>query len=110
MEDLLEEIVGEIRDELDEEPATLVKVPGDDNAWEVDARLKMDDLRGIGVLVESEDAAEPIGAVLLEKLGRLPRKGDKVDIAGNAVGIVSALSRRRITRVRVRIEPRPAAA
>ncbi|HWL86787.1 MAG TPA: hemolysin family protein [Polyangiaceae bacterium] len=109
MEDLLEEIVGEIRDELDEEPATLVKVPGDEQAWEVDARVKMDDLRAIGVVVESEDAAEPIGAVLLGKLGRLPRKGDSVDIAGNAVGIVSALSRRRITRVRVRITPRPAA-
>ena len=110
MEDLLEEIVGEIRDELDEEPATLVKVPGDEQAWEVDARLKMDDLRSIGVHVDSEDAAEPIGAVLLEKLGRLPRKGDSVAIAGNAVGIVSALSRRRITRVRIRIATQPAAA
>ncbi|WP_394823756.1 hemolysin family protein [Pendulispora albinea] len=110
MEDLLEEIVGEIRDELDEEPAALVKVPGDEQAWEVDARLKMDDLRAIGVQVESEDAAEPIGAVLLEKLGHLPRKGDSAAIAGNAVGIVSALSRRRITRVRIRIAPQPAAA
>lgn len=110
MEDLLEEIVGEIRDELDEEPAALVKVPGDEHAWEVDARLKMDDLRAIGVLVENDDAAEPIGAVLLEKLGRMPRKGDSVAIAGNAVGIVSALSRRRIIRVRIRITPQPAAA
>jgi CBS domain containing-hemolysin-like protein len=109
MEDLLEEIVGEIRDELDEEPARLVKVQGEE-AWDVDARAPMDELRPIGVAVEADDAAEPVGAVLVNRLGRLPRKGDQVSIAPNAVGIVSSLSRRRITRVRVRlVPPTPAA-
>jgi CBS domain containing-hemolysin-like protein len=108
MEDLLEEIVGEIRDELDEEPAHLVKVQGEE-AWEVDARAPMDELRPLGVVVDAEDAGEPIGAVLLERLGRLPRKGDQVAIAENAVGIVTTLRLRRITRVRVRVTPLPAA-
>jgi CBS domain containing-hemolysin-like protein len=105
MEDLLEEIVGEIRDEFDEEPEVVIKVKDEENAWDVDARARMDELRAIGVQVEEGDSAEPVGAVMLERLGRLPRKGDKLDLAPNAIGIVTALSRRRITRIRVRVTP-----
>ena len=105
MEDLLEEIVGEIRDEFDQEPARVVKVVGEENAWDIDASAPMEELRAIGGHIEENISAEPIGAVVLEKLGRLPRKGDTVHIAANVSATVTSLSRRRITRVRARLFP-----
>jgi CBS domain containing-hemolysin-like protein len=111
MEDLLEEIVGEIRDEFDEEPQKVVKVPGTDDTWEVDGRAAMEDLRAIGVQVADTELGEPLGALVVELLGRLPRAGDRVELGRGATAEVTALSRRRVTRLRVRIvkEPSPEA-
>ncbi len=74
MEDLLEEIVGEIRDEFDEEPQKVVKVPGADGTWEVDGRASMEDLRAIGVMVPDDALGESVGAFVVELLGRLPAR------------------------------------
>jgi CBS domain containing-hemolysin-like protein len=103
MEDLLEEIVGEIRDEFDEEPQKVMKVPEREGAFDVDGRATMEDLRGVGVLVPDDALGEPVGAFVVERLGRLPRGGDKVELARNATAEVVALSRRRVTRLRVEI-------
>jgi CBS domain containing-hemolysin-like protein len=107
MEDLLEEIVGEIRDEFDEEPQKVVRVPGPEPVWEVDGRASMDELRSLGVEVPTADAGETVGALVVELLGRLPRAGDKVELARGVAAEVTGISRRRVTRVRIRIQKTP---
>jgi CBS domain containing-hemolysin-like protein len=101
MEDLLEEIVGEIRDEFDEEPQKVIRVPGPDEVWDVDGRAVVDDLHALGVRVPDADRGESVGALVVELLGRLPRAGDKVEIASGVTAIVTGISRRRVTRIRV---------
>jgi CBS domain containing-hemolysin-like protein len=109
MEDLLEEIVGEIRDEFDEEPQKVVKVSGVEDTWDVDGRATMEELRTIGVQGPESELGEPVGALVVELLGRLPRAGDKVTLSPRATAEVTALSRRRVTRVRVVLKPEPEA-
>ena len=101
MEDLLEEIVGEIRDELDVEAARILKVPTDEHAWDVDARTTLEELRAYGVQAEEEEWAETIGTVVLARLGHIPRIGDKVKLGPDASAEITSVSRRRIMRVRV---------
>lgn len=98
MEDLLEEIVGEISDELDTETAGVEKKA---DGWEVDSQVPLDELASIGVEVAQEEQNETVGAFVMARLKRLPRMGDKVDLGGMTAEVIS-VSRRRIIRVRVR--------
>ena len=104
MEDLLEEIVGEIRDELDEETQRIEK-KGD--VWEVDGGVLLDELHVIGLSLGDHGPATTMGGAVLTKLGRLPRLGDFA-ILGEARAEVIAIARRRIQRVRVSPVPKPA--
>jgi Mg2+/Co2+ transporter CorC len=61
----------------------------------------MDELKPLGVQVSDEEAAETLGAVVLERLARLPRRGDKVTLGVGATAEVMSLSRRRVTSLRV---------
>jgi CBS domain containing-hemolysin-like protein len=107
MEDLLEEIVGEIRDELDVEAARIIKVPNEEHAWDVDARATMEELRHLGIHIEDEQSAETVGVVVLNHLGRIPRIGDKVELGPDGSAEITSVSRRRIIRVRIRLMPAP---
>jgi len=93
MEDLLEEIVGEILDEYDEPPdhperegSDLVIVPGGTNIHEMNERF------GLNV---PEDGYTTIGGFVFGALGRLPVVGDRVT-SGGAVFVVREMDGRRI--------------
>ena len=107
MEDLLEEIVGEIKDELDVEAARVVKVANEESAWDVDARATMEELRHLGIHIEDADVAETVGVVVLNHLGRIPRIGDKVQLGSDGTAEITSVSRRRIIRVRIRLQGPP---
>lgn len=77
LEDLLEEIVGEIRDEFDEDEAEMVRCVGE-REYEVPGSMKLDDLNDIlGTDIESEDY-DSIGGHMIELLGHLPQEGETV--------------------------------
>jgi len=110
LEDLMEEIVGTGRDELDVEPARVAPLPGETNAWDVDGRANVDDLRDAGVPVPEEWMGESIGRIVTQHLGHLPRAGDVVRLPDGVVAEVVATSRRRIERLEIRFVPEDAAA
>lgn len=79
IEDLLEEIVGEIQDEYDWEKPLVDEL--DDGSYRVDARLPVDDLNEMfGTAVESE--SDTVGGAVIEVAGRIPEVGDEVVIEG----------------------------
>jgi magnesium and cobalt exporter, CNNM family len=98
IEDLLEEIVGEIRDEYDVESEPIVDegngrfvFSGKVNIDEVAQRLNVDIERG---------GFETVGGYLLAHIGRVPAVGEKFDLDGLRVDVLDA-ERRRITKVRI---------
>lgn len=77
IEDLLEEIVGEIRDEYDEDEAELLKQL-DDSRYEVGGSMKLSDINdALNTTFESEDY-DSIGGIMIELLDRFPSEGEEV--------------------------------
>jgi len=99
IEDLLEEIVGEIVDEYDQdELAPIIRV--ESGVFNVDARYGIADLEGeLGIKLEYEDS-ETVSGYVLEKLGRIPRRDEKLD-EPEACFQVTELKGNRILRLRV---------
>ena len=105
LEDLIEEIVGEIRDEYDVEGDSVVDEG--DGVFVVSGKADvsvLDDHLGLAVEREGFDS---VGGFLLASLGRVPLKGERFDVGDLAVEVLDS-ERRRVTRVRMR--RRPAAA
>jgi CBS domain containing-hemolysin-like protein len=98
IEDLLEEIVGEIQDEFDSEEAKIVE--GSEGEAFFDATVSIDDVNDtLGTILEGEEV-DTIGGLVYELLGRVPLVGDQVSTSNSSITVVST-SGRRVTRVRV---------
>jgi magnesium and cobalt exporter, CNNM family len=99
IEDLMEEIVGEIRDEYDVEAEPVVEE--DQRTFVFSGKVDIDELADrLGVDVERE-GFETVGGYLLSRLGRVPAVGETFEIDGLQVQVLEA-ERRRILKVRVR--------
>ncbi len=92
LEDILEEIVGEIYDEYDRQEARLV--PQEDGTVLVDARLDVEELLEHFHLPRPEGKFESVGGLLIHLLGRVPQVNDSVVIDGLELVVVAADERR----------------
>ena len=98
IEDLLEEIVGEIRDEYDVESEPIVDEGG--GRFVFNGKVDIDEvMQRLGVQIERE-GFETVGGYLLTHLGRVPAVGERVDIDGLTVEVLE-VDRRRVNKVRI---------
>ena len=92
LEDILEEIVGEIYDEYDRQEPRLV--PQEDGSVLVDARLDVEELMDHFNLPRPEGKFESVGGLLIHFLGRVPQVNDRVEIPDLELTVLTADERR----------------
>ena len=95
IEDLLEEIVGEIQDEYDTEEPMVVRL-SDDEA-RVDGRADVDDLAelfDLNLELEDEDEYDTVGGLVYHRIGGVPSPGDQIDVDGLTLTVESTDGRR----------------
>ncbi len=98
LEDLLEEIVGEIRDEYDEDEEELIQEL-DDNLYLVEGSMKLDDINdALETELDSEDY-DSIGGIIIEHLDRLPEDGEEVILDNGILLKVQGINQNRIIKV-----------
>jgi len=98
IEDLLEEIVGEIRDEFDIQEQEVQLLTANDAI--VDGRVSIDDLAEMFDVEIPKNDFDSIGGLIVNELGRMPSVGDHVRVNGISLRVLS-VSGRRIKKVRV---------
>ena len=99
IEDVLEQIVGDIDDEHDEEEAEPIVQLGP-NTWVVLAHTRIEDFDEYFVVKFDKGEFETVAGMVMQAFGRLPRRGDKIVTGGLAITVVQA-DRRRIHSVEV---------
>ncbi len=102
MEDLLEEIVGDIRDEYDEEEQNLIREVGE-NEYLTEGHVKLDDLNDrFELSLESHAEYDSLGGLVIEHLNKMPAVGDEVRYE-NVLLRIEKMQRRRISLIRMTI-------
>lgn len=102
LEDIIEEIIGEIRDEFDEAEEQVVRKI-DENQYIVQGSINLDDFNEqLETDIDSENY-ESLGGLIIEHLERLPKKGDSV-VIDNCTLTVIKMDDKRIELVKVKIE------
>jgi CBS domain containing-hemolysin-like protein len=99
VEDILEEVVGEIEDETDPRAAAVRKLTNGD--WFVRGHVSLGDLADAGIELPAEgDTYNSVGGYVFGELGRLPKRGDSIRVDGYTIR-VEAVRENRIEAVRI---------
>jgi CBS domain containing-hemolysin-like protein len=100
IEDIIEEVVGEITDETDPAAGDVRRLPSGD--WFVRGHVAVADLAGHGIdLPADNDTYNSIGGLVFNELGRLPKRGDRINVKAYELRVES-VRENRIVLVRVR--------
>jgi putative hemolysin len=105
LEDLIEEVIGDIRDEYDAEVTEAQRLAGGE--LEVDGKLNLDEVADICGVTLPDGPYATLGGFVMAELGRLPKAGDEVEYEGTRF-TVEVIEGRRAARVRI-TPPVPAA-
>ncbi|MFB9375460.1 hemolysin family protein [Kineococcus gynurae] len=106
LEDLVEEIVGDVSDEHDRDRGGLRRHR--DGSWTVPGLSRPDEVRDtVGIEIPDDSAYETVGGFVMTQLGRIPAVGDEIRLPGAVLRVVR-MEGRRVERVRLR-PPVPAA-
>ena len=98
VEDIVEEVVGEIEDEFDPDNKYLTQLS--DREWLVDGHFSIDDAIELGWPIEDSDEYETVAGFVLELADKLPRPGDSFEVEGY-VFLVQSMRGRRVSLLRV---------
>lgn len=88
LEDILEEVVGEIQDEFDSDEKAVEKI--DENKWRISGLVPVHDLPDQINLFEDEDDTATVGGVITKELGRIPEDQEVHEIAGLQIKVLEA--------------------
>ena len=103
LEDLIEELVGEISDEHDRTQSDVVALA--DGSFSVSSRLNTEDLGELFGLDLDDDDVDSIGGLMTKELGRIPQPGDHVTVSGLMLEVLEVdASRGHLTRILVRAD------
>ena len=105
-EDLVEELVGEIYDEYDVGADPEDRITVSDGSVMVDGGLILQEFRSATGITLPEGHYETVAGFVIERLGRLPKTGDRVKVDGHVL-TVTAMDRLRIARIRVTPAAKP---
>ncbi len=100
MEDLVEEIVGEIRDEYDEDENELIQQTGD-HQYLVEGGMKLDDINDVLDTTLSSEDYDSIGGLMIEQLERLPRNHEQIILDNGIALMAQGINDNRIVKVLV---------
>tara|TARA_R110000851_G_scaffold75260_15_gene165993 strand:+ start:7550 stop:8485 length:936 start_codon:yes stop_codon:yes gene_type:complete len=102
IEDIVEEITGEIEDEHDDEPVPLL-VQLDDGIWEADARAELDDVGDMidRALEEIDEDVDTIGGLSFVLAGHIPTVGERLEHPSGWILEITEADDRRVTKLRL---------
>ena len=106
VEDILEELVGEIMDEYDKEEPEVQTIS--EGVYVLDAQMWVDDINDeLGLGLPMDESYETVGGLLIDRLGHIPQHpGEKVEIEGGRITlVVMQMHGRRIVKIKCVVRP-----